>query len=453
MFRQKGAVNAEDEMDFDDSIVVLFNPWSVDDDVYLANASQRLEYVKNQSGKIWRGSASSNSPKRWSYGQFDPGGISLKVALDLLEGEDSNVRSNAKLVARHFSAQVNSEGGGILEGRWQAPYSGGVHPSSWTGSVPILKQFDSTGSPVKFGQCWVFAGVLNTMLRSLGIPSRPVSNFESAHDENSNKTIEFFYTPSGAFDRGNSESIWNFHVWCEAWIDGGWNALDATPQELSDGQYQLGPAPISAVFNDAGGLYDVDFVFAEVDADIQYWWNGTLVRTNTMRVGQNISTKQVGGNARVDITGSYKGAPRLSVEALPSGVVVLFEPPATSLVGSPLTWTVELTNNSTSPKEVHVVLSGSAIEYRGDWIADLTESTDTTITLEPNGTGAVSLTIPVASLTAWTDTTRTFGVGLLLEVLGNCGRVGLNRGEHSSSPQRSRWSWNLKLFHPERRRH
>ena len=49
----------------------------------------------------------------------------------------------------------------------------------------------------------------------------------------------------------------NYHVWVEAWMQrpdlkghyGGWQALDATPQEPSphSGVFTLGPAPVVAI--------------------------------------------------------------------------------------------------------------------------------------------------------------------------------------------------------------
>ena len=49
----------------------------------------------------------------------------------------------------------------------------------------------------------------------------------------------------------------NYHVWVEGWMErpdlkgayGGWQALDATPQELSphSDTYTLGPAPVAAI--------------------------------------------------------------------------------------------------------------------------------------------------------------------------------------------------------------
>ena len=49
----------------------------------------------------------------------------------------------------------------------------------------------------------------------------------------------------------------NYHVWVEAWMErpdlkghyGGWQVLDATPQEPSphSGVFTLGPAPVAAI--------------------------------------------------------------------------------------------------------------------------------------------------------------------------------------------------------------
>lgn len=61
-----------------------------------------------------------------------------------------------------FFLQINSENDrGILKGRWEGPFWGGVAPSHWNGSHTILKQWFNRGCyPVKYGQCWVFAGVM-----------------------------------------------------------------------------------------------------------------------------------------------------------------------------------------------------------------------------------------------------------------------------------------------------
>lgn len=49
----------------------------------------------------------------------------------------------------------------------------------------------------------------------------------------------------------------------------GWQVIDATPQELSEGSYRLGPASVRAVQKGEVSLaYDTRFVIAEVSADI-----------------------------------------------------------------------------------------------------------------------------------------------------------------------------------------
>lgn len=74
----------------------------------------------------------------------------------------------------------------------------------------------------------------------------------------------------------NSDSVWNFHVWNEAWMKrldlgpeyDGWQAIDATPQQLSEDIFRCGPASVSAV--KSGEIlkhYDCSFLFAEVNAD------------------------------------------------------------------------------------------------------------------------------------------------------------------------------------------
>lgn len=215
--------------------------------------------------------------------------------------------------------QINSNDDcGVLQGNWSENYSNGVNPSEWTGSGSILKQWAKSGyRPVKYGQCWVFAAVMCTgteycmpsmlmrkisnvcfwgenaslktvsslVMRVLGIPTRVVTNYNSAHDTNGNLVIEEYYTEKGEKLPRNRESIWwvgcywcqwwlhycnnltilisliiicpkiweltllyipcrNFHVWVECWMKrrdlkagfDGWQVVDPTPQEKSGGQ-------------------------------------------------------------------------------------------------------------------------------------------------------------------------------------------------------------------------
>lgn len=80
------------------------------------------------------------------------------------------------------------------------------------------------------------------------------------------------------------------------------------------GVYCCGPAPVKAILQGHVDLkYDVPFVFAEVNADRVTWMvfadgSKKKISTDTVSVGQNISTKAVGSDKRVDITANYKHA-------------------------------------------------------------------------------------------------------------------------------------------------
>uniref|UniRef100_A0A3P9QFK6 Protein-glutamine gamma-glutamyltransferase 2 n=1 Tax=Poecilia reticulata TaxID=8081 RepID=A0A3P9QFK6_POERE len=307
---------------------VLFNPWSSDDWVFLPKEEERREYVLNEQGIIYRGGGDYISPMFWDFGQFEQGMV--KICLKMLDlnvkywlnpADDVSARCSPIYVSRVVSAMINSsDEGGVVMGNWGNDYSGGFPPTYWSGSYAILKQwYNSYYRSVRYGQCWVFAGVMCSVMRLLGIPCRVVSNFQSAHDTNKNLTIDNYFDNNGAMERESKDSIWNFHVWVEGWMrrpdlakDGkydGWQVVDPTPQERSEGLFCCGPASVTAIRNGEVDLkYDVPFVFAEVNADSVYWLVSieTKIFSDTETVGQNISTKAVGSYKRVDLTNTYK---------------------------------------------------------------------------------------------------------------------------------------------------
>ncbi|NXR16112.1 TGM3L glutamyltransferase, partial [Semnornis frantzii] len=159
------------------------------------------------------------------------------------------------------------------------------------------------------------------VLRALGIPTRVITNFNSAHDRNINLSIDKYIDASGKTLDLTEDSVWNFHVWNECWFTrrdlgsfyDGWQVLDATPQERSKGSiYQCGPASTRAIKEGDVNLdYDSSFVFAAVNADYVTWIHHSKKRkeriySDTKRIGKFISTKAVGTNSRVDVTASYK---------------------------------------------------------------------------------------------------------------------------------------------------
>ncbi|XP_051701147.1 protein-glutamine gamma-glutamyltransferase E isoform X1 [Oryctolagus cuniculus] len=312
------------------TFILLFNPWLQADDVFLSNHAERQEYVEEDAGIIYVGSTNRIGMVGWNFGQFEED--ILNICLSILDkslnfrrdpATDVALRKDPKYVGRVLSAMINSnDDNGVIAGNWSGNYAGGRDPRNWNGSVEILKEWKKSGyKPVRFGQCWVFAGALNTVLRCLGIPSRVITNFNSAHDTNRNLSVDVYYDPMGnPLDRG-SDSVWNFHVWNEGWFVrtdlgtqyDGWQVLDATPQEKSQGVFQCGPSSVHAVRDGDVDLdFDMSFVFAEVNADRITWIYDTASNSqkqnslDTRSIGKYISTKAVGSNSRVDITDKYK---------------------------------------------------------------------------------------------------------------------------------------------------
>ncbi|KAK3873095.1 hypothetical protein Pcinc_021851 [Petrolisthes cinctipes] len=308
----------------DESVYILFNPWCQEDTVYLAGDAECQEYVVEDSGLIWRGTSTRLRPCPWNFGQYEE--HVLECVLHLLSSVcqlQPPSRNDPIKVSRALSAGINSpDDAGVLVGNWSTDYSGGVSPTKWGGSPRIFQQYYTSKRPVKYGQCWVFSGIMTTACRALGLPARSITNFSSAHDTHSSLTIDYFFDDDlEVIERLNSDSVWNFHVWNEVWMKrkdlgekyNGWQAVDATPQEESDGQYRCGPSSLVAI--KAGEVqrpYDVPFVFAEVNADKLYWkYCGPcqpmkLLGHTTDGIGQFVSTKAVGKNAREDVTHLYK---------------------------------------------------------------------------------------------------------------------------------------------------
>uniref|UniRef100_A0A1A8U436 Protein-glutamine gamma-glutamyltransferase 2 n=1 Tax=Nothobranchius furzeri TaxID=105023 RepID=A0A1A8U436_NOTFU len=312
------------------NLSVLFNPWCSDDWVFQPVDAQRQEYVMNEHGVIYRGNNSQISPCQWDFAQFEENMV--KICLKILDlsvkykrdpAGDVSARCNPIYVGRIITNMIHNESTfGVLEGNWSGNYRGGMNPAYWSNSYTILKQwYDTYYKTVKYGQCWVFASVMCSVMRLLGIPCRVVTNFESAHDTDSSLTIDTYFTDCGRA-KPSGDSVWNFHVWVEAWMRrpdianngkyDGWQVLDPTPQEKSEGMFCCGPAPVAAILNgDTRLKYDVPFVFAEVNADCVSWLikeDGSKMKllSDTKKVGQCISTKAIGSNKRMDLTDAYK---------------------------------------------------------------------------------------------------------------------------------------------------
>ncbi|XP_019897294.2 coagulation factor XIII A chain [Esox lucius] len=308
-------------------LYILFNAWVPEDEVFMTDEADRQEYVMNEKGCMYQDD--SGSGKLWLFGQFEQG--VLDACIRILDDSQMPIKSRGNVfhVSRNGSSMINFQRNrGVLVGNWSKDFSNGKAPTLWIGSVQILLEYVSKG-PVKYAQCWVFAGVFNTFLRCLGIPARVITNFNSAHDSNGNIVTDLIFTLNGTRLELNEslskDSVWNYHCWNEAYMSrpdlpaahnlGGWQVVDATPQETSDGYYRCGPCSVKAVKE---GLlshqYDSIFVFAEVNSKVNMHkidpktGKSEIFKVDTEYVGRKIITKSIGENNYdpVDITETYK---------------------------------------------------------------------------------------------------------------------------------------------------
>ncbi|KAK3603920.1 hypothetical protein CHS0354_042932 [Potamilus streckersoni] len=309
--------------DHPDPIYVLFNPWCKDDTVYFPMEHMLEEYILNQSGIIFLGSRNRILCKPWNFGQFEDGVLEACMFI-IKRGFNNKIcpgMADPVKVCRNISTILHAEDNGVLVGNWTTnDYLGGRPPTSWSGSVAILSRYVNSITlengnkpiPVKYGQCFVFSGLVTTICRAIGIPCRCVTSYYSGRDNDSSQTIDFNYCISQdreivKIDTSNHDFIWKFHVWNDVWMSrpdiplpynvSDWQALDSTPQISSNGYHSCGPAPLTAIKDGTTHLkFDVDFLFAEVNADVLHWLrldksDWTLFTVETGRVGQKISTK------------------------------------------------------------------------------------------------------------------------------------------------------------------
>jgi len=294
------APGASEPQRINGQFLFLFNPMSSFDDVYVPRTTEyglrgpSLEdHVFTEEGAVWRGSANQNAPYSWAYNQFDL--LPLTSILDILEADLSDRQlANVVLVARWMTEVIHRD---ILEGKWPSadeenPYADGQSPMSWVDTTAIIQKYAAKKNKniVRYGQCWVFASVTTTLGRTLGIATRSVTNFDSAHEskpfdqicdvywKNSDKAGYIMHD-----EAKNKDRIWNFHVWNDMWFKfagntdaDGWQAVDATLQEYSTGPSEspfnqevgtCGPAPLAlmrkGIYKE--GIYDTAFVGGETN--------------------------------------------------------------------------------------------------------------------------------------------------------------------------------------------
>ncbi|XP_015736966.1 erythrocyte membrane protein band 4.2 [Coturnix japonica] len=395
--------------------ILLFNPWCRDDEVYLPNEAQRQEYILNQDGVIYWGTENEILAQPWDFGQFDVDIVDICFRLlDIGEryqrDKDHTQRKNPIYICRTVAAMMNCNLARriLIESGTRECYDG-TPPSKWLGSSSILQQWATLQcQPVRYGQCSVFAAVMCSVLRCLGIPTRVVTGFTWAHNTNSNPNVNEHYDEDGTLlTPDKSARVWTFHVWNECWMSrkdllpeySGWQALDATCQKKSKGPSFCGPAPVQAIKEgDTEVDYDVCYFFAAMNAKCKVWIHkdDDILKPTfiyTKYTGNNISTKSVGSERCEDITHNYKYpegslqekkvldkvyrktlqtiSSRRKIISIPTAIeeqVNLFihlQSKSSLILGQDIPLSTEMFNYSGREKAINLVLGIQSLHYNG----------------------------------------------------------------------------------------
>ncbi|NXV83049.1 EPB42 protein, partial [Atlantisia rogersi] len=401
------------------NFTLLFNPWCQDDEVFLGNEAQRQEYILNQEGVIYWGTENAVLAQPWDFSQLEEDILDICfILLDVAEhhqgDKDHTRRKSPVYICRTVAAMMNcNELRGILTECETGQCCNGTPPSKWLGSSPILRQWiASRCKPVRYGQCWVFAAVMCTVLRCLGIPTRVVTGFTWAHNTDTSLSVDEYYDEDGTLlTQAQSARVWSFHVWNECWMAradllpeySGWQALDATCQEKSEGPSFCGPAPVQAIKDgDTDIDYDVCYFFAAINAKCQVWIQEAddafkPALGSTKYTGNNISTKGVGSERCEDITHSYKypegslqekevldkvyrktkklhttsSSSETQFSSIPTAleepvnVFIQLQSESSQLLGQDVPLSIEVFNYSGGEKATHLVLGAQSLQYNG----------------------------------------------------------------------------------------
>jgi len=383
----KGAPNQATVKAFPKPVVLLFNPWSAKDkDVHYTLDAPRKEFVLETEGRVYTVKPANDTEERrsggWSFDQFDK--VTIKVTLKQLEGLSAADRSSALKVCRHLidraAAKETDGSGGILIGRWAFNYPGGQRPTAWTRSKEIFAEFDTTGNAVKYGQCWVFAGVLTSMARCLGIPAHTHSTFDVGWEKGKKdpKELDTVWTRDENGDLrisgGQSDGWWTYHAWCDVRLrheaaEPTWQSCDVT-YGTKVGYPPFGPAPLSKIKAKLGGDFDVQFFSTAFDGDRQLWFNNHKLPQkpkDKVITGWYSTMKKVGSNGWTDITAFYK-VPEAEPTPLPGSSDLQIELFHNSQVaaGESLEFDLFLHNGGEQPRHLAITRRAQYQAYDGE---------------------------------------------------------------------------------------
>uniref|UniRef100_A0A672QV38 Coagulation factor XIII A chain n=1 Tax=Sinocyclocheilus grahami TaxID=75366 RepID=A0A672QV38_SINGR len=375
----------------DTDFYVLFNPWDPADQVYMDKEEDRQEYVLNDVGTIYNGEFNNITSRSWNFGQFEEG--VLDTCLMVMDAGKVPLlfRGNATEVVRQGSAMVNAQNDdGLMVGNWSGDYSGGTAPTAWTGSPKILLKYaKDSGLPVCFAQCWygddTFYGVsilnfLHDIMCCLGIPAWVITNFFSAHDNTGNLKTDIVLDDDGKVDPSRMRDlVWNYHCWNEVYMKrldlpekySGWQVVDSTPQETSDGLYRCGPMSVNAIKEgELSYPFDAKFVFAEMNSDVIYHKSDKsgkikIIYVDSAYMGKLLVTKKNLKEREAMQMAEHRGVSTKDYLPLTEAGVDFELQADTIKMGDNLKLTLNIKNQTSQTCTLSAIITGCVVYYTG----------------------------------------------------------------------------------------
>ncbi|KAI6651599.1 Coagulation factor XIII A chain-like [Oopsacas minuta] len=236
------------------SLIVLFNPSSYDDVTYYPDTLALRYYHRADCGVIFRGTQESPEEYPWHYAQYSD--ECLEVAMRIISNMTPVEAADVIKVCQHLTSRINPFNQlGIFKESYSGISPASISPAQWNSSLPPFKRYLTGKYPPLPGECWTLSGVLVSLLRCVGIPARPVSCYNAAHQcKKLGRNDKYFIHQVGLVDSLNKDLTWVYHVWVEAWISSwgcapSWHVLDPSAHQQSSGPFRTGPISVSSIAN------------------------------------------------------------------------------------------------------------------------------------------------------------------------------------------------------------
>ncbi|OAF67372.1 hypothetical protein A3Q56_04917 [Intoshia linei] len=202
------------------SIIVLFNPWCVDDDIYMQNDEDIQEYILQNYVQIPLGSCIQHYMKCWLVSQI----IKLTKFLEIQESHTSKINY--------------------------------VRSFNWTSSGSILASYFNNKNrdkePITVSRNARIL-LLCTVCRTIGIPCRIVTGFFMSPLQKEYMNINLHWHHSGDdLHELDCDEIHDNHAWLEVWTKCPnfpqtvcWNAFDIAKNDCDDEKKMYGLYPVN----------------------------------------------------------------------------------------------------------------------------------------------------------------------------------------------------------------